>query len=169
MAKPKEDKLVLMEPKERAPKLFEEGYLCSQSILMAYAPLFDLDRETAARLGASFGGGVARRGETCGAVNGACMVLGLKFGHTTADDLNSKERTYQAVQEFISQFQTRNGFTGCNQLLGLDISTAQGLQKAHDSQLFSTRCPGFVTDAAEILNQLLEISSNSSIGINNPT
>ena len=64
---------------ERAPELFEGGYLCSQSILMAYAPHFNLDLETAARLGASFGGG---RGETCGAVNGACVVLGLKFGHT---------------------------------------------------------------------------------------
>ena len=144
-----------MEPKELSLKLFEEGYLCSQSILMAFAPLFDLDRDAAARLGASYGGGVARRGETCGAVNGACMVLGLRFGHTTPDDINSKERTYQAVQEFISQFQSRNGSTGCNQLLELDISTPEGLQQANDRQLFSTRCPGFVTDAAEILDQII--------------
>ena len=122
---------------------------------MAYAPLFDLEREAAARLAASFGGGVARRGETCGAVNGACMVLGLKYGHFTADDIGSKERTYQAVQEFISQFEARNGSTGCNQLLELDISTAEGLQQAHDRQLFSTRCPGFVADAAEILDQII--------------
>ena len=144
-----------MEPLEQAQMLFKEGYSCSQSILMAFAPLFDLDRETAARLTASFGGGVARRGETCGAVNGALMVLGLKFGHTSALDLDSKEKTYRAVQEFISQFQMRNGSTSCNQLLDLDISTPDGLQTANDSQLFSTRCPGFVEDAVEILYQLL--------------
>jgi len=144
-----------MEPKEQASKLFEEGYLCSQSILMAYAPLFDLDREAAARLAASFGGGVARRGETCGAVNGACMVLGLRYGHTSADDIDSKERAYEAVQKFISQFEARNGSIGCNHLLELDISTAEGLQQARDRQLFATRCPGFVSDAAEILDQIM--------------
>jgi len=144
-----------MEPLEQAQMLFKEGYSCSQSILMAFAPLFDLDRETAARLAASFGGGVARRGETCGAVNGAFMVLGLKFGHTSALDLDSKEKTYRAVQEFISQFQTRNGSITCNQLLDLDVSTPDGLQTAHDTQLFSTRCPGFVEDAVVILDQLL--------------
>ena len=145
-----------MEPIKRAPKLFEEGYLCSQSILMAYAPLFDLDLETAARLGASFGGGVARRGETCGAVNGACMVLGLKFGHTAADDLDSKERTYQAVQEFMSQFHERNGSIKCSQLLEIDISSPEGLQEARAAQLFTTRCPGYVSDAAVILDQLIK-------------
>jgi len=144
-----------MEPLEQAQMLFKEGYSCSQSILMAFAPLFDLDRETAARLAASFGGGVARRGETCGAVNGAFMVLGLKFGHTSALDLDSKEKTYRAVQEFISQFQMRNRSITCNQLLDLDISTPDGLQTAHDTQLFSTRCPGFVEDAVDILDQLL--------------
>lgn len=144
-----------MEPLEQAQMLFKEGYSCSQSILMAFAPLFDLDRETAARLAASFGGGVARRGETCGAVNGAFMVLGLKFGHTSALDLDSKEKTYRAVQEFISQFQMRNRSITCNQLLDLDVSTPDGLQTAHDTQLFSTRCPGFVEDAVDILDQLL--------------
>jgi C_GCAxxG_C_C family probable redox protein len=150
-----ESNFFLMEPLEQAQMLFKEGYSCSQSILMAFAPLFDLDRETAARLAASFGGGVARRGETCGAVNGAFMVLGLKFGHTSALDLDSKEKTYRAVQEFISQFQMRNRSITCNQLLDLDVSTPDGLQTAHDTQLFSTRCPGFVEDAVDILDQLL--------------
>ena len=135
--------------------MFEEEYLCSQSILMAYAPLLDLDLETAARLGASFGGGVARRGETCGALNGACMVLGLKFGHTSADDLDSKERTYQAVQEFMSQFHEHSGCIKCNQLLEIDISSPEGLQEARTAHLFTTRCSGYVSDAAVILDQLI--------------
>ena len=144
-----------MEPKVQAHKLFEQGYLCSQSILMAYGPLFDLDRDTAARLAAPFGGGVARRGETCGAVNGACMVLGLKYGHTTVEDFDAKEKAYQAVQDLLSKFQDQNGSIICSQLLEFDISTPEGLQLANEAQLFTTRCPGFVTHAAELLDELI--------------
>jgi C_GCAxxG_C_C family probable redox protein len=144
-----------MESKEQAEKFFLRGYLCSQSILMAYAPRFNLKRDTASRLAASFGGGLARRGETCGAVIAACMVLGLNFGPTTADDLDSKERTYQSAHEFISQFQARNGSIECSQLLDIDISDPANLEKAREQQLFTTRCPVFVSTAAEILNLLL--------------
>jgi C_GCAxxG_C_C family probable redox protein len=144
-----------MEPKTQAEKYFKERFSCSQSILMAYGPLFNLERDTAARLAAPFGGGVAHRGETCGAVNGACMVLGLKFGHTSADDIESKERSHQAVRDFISQFQDRYGSIECSQLLELDISTPDNLQLARETQLFTTLCPGFVTHTAELLDQLI--------------
>jgi C_GCAxxG_C_C family probable redox protein len=144
-----------MDKVKQAQSLFLDGYLCSQSVLMTYAELFDLDSGTAARLAAPFGGGVARRGETCGAVNGAFLVLGLKYGHYSADDLESKEKTYQSVQQFISQFQERNGTIKCNKLLGLDINSPEGLQSAYDAQLFVTRCPRFVGDAMEILDRLL--------------
>ena len=152
-----------MEQLEQAQGLFEEGFSCSQSILMSFSPLFNLDRETAARLAAPFGGGVARRGETCGAVNGAFMVLGLKYGHTSADDLNSKENTYLKIQEFITQFQARNGSIQCSQLLEIDINTPDGLQSARDTRLFSTRCPRFVSDAVEILNQLIDADQPASM------
>jgi C_GCAxxG_C_C family probable redox protein len=141
---------------QQAQSLFLDGYLCSQSVLMTYASLFDMNPETAARIAAPFGGGVARRGETCGAVNGAFMVLGLKYGHTSADDQDSKERAYQGVEQFISLFQERNGSIRCNELLDCDISTPEGLQSAYDSQLFITRCPKFVGDAMEILDQIMD-------------
>ncbi len=141
---------------QQAKSLFFDGYSCSQSVLMTYAALFDLKPETAARIAAPFGGGVARRGETCGAVNGAFMVLGLKYGHTSAADLDSKEKTYHGVEQFISQFQERYGSILCNDLLDCDISTPEGLQSAHDSQLFVTRCPIFVGDAIEILDQIMD-------------
>jgi C_GCAxxG_C_C family probable redox protein len=142
---------------QQAQSLFSAGYLCSQSILLTYAPLFGLGPDYAAKIAAPFGGGVARRGETCGAVNGAFMVLGLKFGHISADDLVSKENSYRMIEQFISLFQTRNGSIRCKELLGCDISTPEGLQLAHDSQLFTARCPKFVGDAVEILNLLIEV------------
>jgi C_GCAxxG_C_C family probable redox protein len=144
-----------MIPSLQAEKFFAQGYLCSQSILMAYAPLFNLERETAARLAAPFGGGVARRGETCGAVAGACMVLGLKFGHNSAEDIESKEQAYQAVNEFISRFESRHGSIVCSHLLEVDISSPDGLQQARDEDLFTTRCPGYVDHAAHLLDEIL--------------
>lgn len=144
-----------MKPSLQAEIFFAQGYLCSQSILMAYAPLFNLEQETAARLAAPFGGGIARRGETCGAVNGACMVLGLKYRHISAEDVDSKERTYQAVHDFISLFEEHHGSIVCSQLLEIDISSPGGLQKAHDKNLFTTRCPGYVKHAAHLLDEIL--------------
>lgn len=140
---------------DQALSLFQEGYSCSQAILISYAQQFNLKPEIAARLAAPFGGGVARRGETCGAVSGGIMVVGLKMGHSTAEDKDSKERTYRMVEEFISQFQERNGTIRCNELLDWDISTPEGLQSAREAQLFTSRCPKFVSDAAEIVTQLL--------------
>ena len=145
---------------QQAQSLFSDGYLCSQSILITFAPIFGLEPDIAAKIGAPFGGGIARRGDTCGAVNGAFMVLGLKYGHISADDLESKEEAYRKVEEFIGEFQDRNRSIRCNELLECDISTPQGLQSAYDQQLFTTRCPRFVADAVEILDQIIEIDQD---------
>lgn len=145
-----------MKEELQALSLFADGYSCSQSVLKTFAPQFNLDPEVAARLGAPFGGGTARRGETCGAVSGAFMVLGLRFGHTSGSDDASKERTYGGVNDFISLFEERNGSIKCNELLDCDISTPNGLQSAREAQLFQTQCPKFVHDAVEIIKQLVD-------------
>lgn len=145
-----------MNKTEQARSLFSDGYLCSQSILLTYAPLFGLEPGIAAKIGSPFGGGIARRGEICGAVNGAFIVLGLKYGHISADDQESKEEAYLKVTEFIEKFQERNGSIRCNELLDCDISTPHGLQSAYDKQLFTTRCPKFVAYAVEILDQIMK-------------
>jgi C_GCAxxG_C_C family probable redox protein len=145
-----------MKEEIQALSLFADGYLCSQSVLKTFAPQFNLDPETAARLAAPFGAGISRRGETCGAVSGAFMVLGLRFGHTSGSDDASKNRTYASVNDFISIFEERNGSIKCSELLNCDISTLDGLQSARDAQLFQTRCPQFIQDAVEIIKQLGE-------------
>lgn len=148
----------MMNKEQQAVSLFASGLLCSQSVIKVFAPQFNLDLGTAVRLAAPFGGGTARRGETCGAVNGAFMVLGLGYGHTSGIDEQSKERTYSKVNEFISTFETRHGSIQCSELLNCDISTTNGLQAAYDAGLFQNRCPKFVEDAVEIVNQLLDDS-----------
>jgi C_GCAxxG_C_C family probable redox protein len=142
----------------QAKFLFKNGYSCSQAILIAFGSQFGLSHEMAARIAAPFGGGLARRGEICGALSGALMVIGLKFGNTSAEDKDSKEHAHQLSEVFLRRFESRHGTIACRDLIDWDISTPNGLQSARDSQLFSSICPKFVYDAADILTDLLSSS-----------
>lgn len=114
-----------------------------------------MDRETALKLAAGFGGGMGRMADTCGAVTGAFLALGLKYGPATAGDSRAKEKTYELVREFASRFKARNGSLACRDLLGCDISAPDGWQRARQQKLTSTVCPKIVQDAAETLEELL--------------
>jgi len=142
---------------ERAVALFKEGFNCSQAVLAAYGEQFDLKHELAMRVAGAFGGGMGRMGETCGAVTGAIMVLGLKFGSTTAGDLNARENAYAVVREFVHRFKGRNVSNLCRDLLDCDISTSEGMKRAREEGRIKKTCPKFVMDAAEILDQLIEL------------
>jgi C_GCAxxG_C_C family probable redox protein len=140
---------------EVALVLFEEGFNCSQAVFAAHAPNLGLDRETALKMGGPFGGGVARKGEICGAVSGALMALGLRYTSTDSEDAQSKERVYALSQELARRFAERNnGCIKCRELLACDIGTPEGLQAAREHGLFKTLCPKFVRDAAEIAEHL---------------
>ena len=140
---------------ERAVTCFRGGCNCAQAILSTYSEALGLDRETALRIAAGFGGGMGRMGEVCGAVTGAFMVLGLHGGAASAADAQAKERTYTLVREFANRFTARHGCLHCRQLLGCDLSTPEGLQAAKDRQLFTTLCPKLVGDAAAILEEMI--------------
>jgi C_GCAxxG_C_C family probable redox protein len=114
-----------------------------------------LDEPTAFRLACGFGGGCARLGLTCGAVTGALMVIGLKYGKVKADDDEAKEQTYALVQEFSMQFAARNKSLNCTELLGYDLGTPEGRAKAKEQNLLVTVCEKLVRDAVEILEEVL--------------
>ena len=133
-----------------------EGFTCSQAILSTYGPMFGLDRETALKIATPFGGGMACLGHTCGAVTGAFMVIGLKHGRTTVEDLETKEKAYRLVTEFADRFERRNNTIICRELLDCDISTPEGIALARERELFTTLCPRLVRDAAEIIEEILE-------------
>jgi len=141
---------------ECAVARFAQGCNCAQAVLAAYAPQFGLEPEIALRLAAPFGGGMARMGETCGAVTGAFLVIGLQSGE-------AKEEIYQIVREFVRRFAARHGSIRCRELLGCDLSTPEGLQRAREQGLFSTRCRGFVRDSAEIVSELLGLSESANL------
>ena len=140
---------------ESAVFSFNNGFNCCQSVLLAYCQEFSLDSQVASRLSTGFGGGMGRMAGVCGAVTGAFMVLGLKYGKMKAEDNESREKTYMLVKEFAGKFKARNDSIICKDILECDISTRQGLRMAREKALFSKVCPKFVQDAAEILEEML--------------
>jgi C_GCAxxG_C_C family probable redox protein len=139
---------------EQAVERFRKGFNCSQAVLSSYSEQFGLDCEKAFKVATGFGGGM-RMGSTCGAVSGAFMVLGLKYGNTTAEDKEGKANTYKKVEEYIKRFKVRNDSVMCRELLGCDLSTPEGMKEAKDKGLFSTICPKIVQDAVEILEEMM--------------
>ncbi len=146
----------MMNRVERAVSCFKEGFTCSQAMLSTYGPQLGLNHELALKVSGAFGGGMARMGETCGAVTGAFMVIGLKHGNARVEDKQAKERAYSLIREFVDRFKSRNGSIVCRELLGYDISTPKGLKLIREKKLTTTLCPKFVQDAAEIVEQILE-------------
>ena len=101
-------------------------------------------------------------GLTCGAVTGAFIVLGCTQGEVEADDRRARYNTYDLAKEFRLRFEARRGTIQCMELLGVDLGTVEGLQEAKDRNLFRTLCPGFVHDAAEILDEMIHIRGHHS-------
>ena len=123
---------------------------CSQSVLLSFAEELNLDKLTALRISAGFGGGMAM-GETCGAVTGAYMILGLKVQAEGKTIQELKAETKTAVRKFNELFLARHGSLQCKKLLGVDTSTPEGAALANEKDLFNTVCSGLVASAAEIL------------------
>ena len=140
---------------DRAHGLFRQGFNCSQAVLAAYAPGLGLERDKAFRLAQSFGAGMARLGETCGAVTGALMVIGLKYGKVRAKDDASKEKTYRLVREFMDRFRAKHGSLRCRTLLGHDIGSIRGMKRIKQKGLHDSLCPKFIRTATGILEDTL--------------
>ena len=131
---------------------FGEGFNCAQAILSTYCDEYGLDRKTALQVSCGLGAGMGRRQETCGAVTGAYLVIGLKHGKYLKDDNAAKEMTYAKVQEFARRFEARRGTTNCRDLLGIDLLA--GDKRTADERVNSL-CPQLVRDAAEIIEEIL--------------
>lgn len=140
---------------DQAEAYFKGGYVCSQALLATFSEQFGLDKRIALKLADAFGAGIGGLGETCGAVTGAIMVLGLKYGREAPDDDRAKEKTRELVKKFVAEFKSRHHAIICKELLECDISTAKGMQSAEEKGVFESRCPNFVRDAAGIIEKLL--------------
>jgi C_GCAxxG_C_C family probable redox protein len=139
----------------RTVSCFEEGFSCAQAVISTHGPSLGLDRELALRVAGAFGAGMARMGRTCGAVTGALMVIGLRYGKTEAEDEETRDRCYYLAREFVRMFEARNGSITCKELLGRDIGIPEERELAKEEGLFETLCPKLVQDAAEIVESIV--------------
>ena len=141
---------------EKAVEYFLDQRNCSQAVLMAFGPEFGLPLEIAPKIAAPFGAGIGRLGQTCGAVSGSLMVLGLLAGNNDLPPVEQKELSYTLAREFVAEFQKRRGSTQCRELLGIDISNPEGLERVREEGLTETLCPELVGDAASILLEIIQ-------------
>lgn len=131
---------------------FNDGFNCSQAVLSTYCEEFGMDKKTALQVACGLGAGMGRLQETCGAVSGAYLLIGLKFDKFSKEDEPAKEKTYAMVREFATLFEERNKTTNCHKLLGIDL--IHGDRQTAVEQVKNI-CPKMVQDAAEIIEKLL--------------
>lgn len=142
----------------KAVAFFKEGYNCSQSVVAAFADLYGFTREQALHMSASFGGGIGRMRETCGAACGMFLLAGLEKCALEGKDRESKAANYALVQELAEKFKQRTGALRCADLLGLSrtvpiVSTPE----ARTEQYYAKRpCAKMVEEAAKIWSEYLE-------------
>jgi C_GCAxxG_C_C family probable redox protein len=134
---------------------FRIGFTCSSAVFSAFSPDLGLDPDTAKKIACGFGAGISKTGNICGAVSGAIMVIGLKYGKKKRGDDAATEKTRSLVRTFTREFTRRHGSVCCTELLGCNLSIPDQYEKARDSKLFVTKCPEFVSDAAAILEKIL--------------
>ena len=134
---------------------FKQGFSCSQAVLAAFSESLGLEREKALKISQPFGGGMASLGKTCGAVTGAMLAIGLKYGRTRPEDEAAKQKTYRLVRELLQRFEAHHGSIVCRDLIGVDLSAPDGHKQGAERGVFENLCPGFVADAAQILEEIL--------------
>ena len=137
---------------EEAVACFNNRFNCAQAILSTYCEEFGLDKETAFKVSCGLGAGMGRLQETCGAVSGAYLLIGLMHGKYTIDGDPAKEKTYALVQEFARRFEERNNTTKCRDLLEIDLINDD---KRAIAEQVAKVCPKMVQDAAEIIEEML--------------
>jgi len=118
---------------------------------MAFGEGLGLDVSACARVSCAFGGGISHMGLTCGAVTGALMAIGLRYGGSP----EMKEHTYEVANEFVERFTSLHGSTNCTELIGYDLSNPEELAQAREKVIFAVKCVNYVKDAVRIAEELL--------------
>jgi len=138
-----------------ALEMFRGGLHCSQAVLAVFSEDFGLPEETALRIASPFGGGIGGYGRTCGALTGALMVIGLKYGSSDPADLESKKLSHEKTRQLIEMFEKIHGSSLCNTLVGFDRSNLAGAELMAALPHFHRICPGFLETAITYLEEEL--------------
>ena len=142
---------------KKAKENFLSGYNCTQSILLAFGDVTGLDDTSAAKISSSFGGGMARMREVCGAVSGMFMAAGLIFGYSTPETGNVKKEHYAFIRTLADEFRAEYGSIICRELLA-GVKTADGGDpEPRTKEYYSKRpCPEYRAACTGILERHLK-------------
>lgn len=141
---------------QKAKKLFLEGYNCSQSVFLAFEDKYDMDHSMAMKLSSSFGGGMGRLREVCGAVSGMFMVAGLLYGYDEPKNFEAKSEHYARIQELAGEYSDRNGSIVCREILGLGKGKDDPVPSRRTQEYYKKRpCPDLVAMAAAIMEEYI--------------
>lgn len=145
---------------EKAKELFHQGFNCSQSVFAACADIYGIEDEALAlRLSASFGGGIGRMRQTCGAACGMFMLAGLENGSAIEGDAEGKKQNYALVQDLAAKFQAENGSLICSELLGIAPKPQEPTPEARTEAYYQKRpCVEMVASAVRIFLENYELS-----------
>lgn len=150
------EKTEIEQRSEQAVAYFKQGYNCAQSVYMAYADVFGMDKDLAARIIAPLGGGMGRLREVCGAVSGMFLVAGLKHPADNPTDHDAKTRNYAAVQRLAEKFRQQNGSIVCRELLGLAVRKDDPTPEPRTDAYYKRRpCAEYVRIAATLAGEEL--------------
>ena len=153
-----------MNPTEKAQlskQYFEEGYNCAQAVLLAFCEETGLSREQAAKLASTFGGGMGRMREVCGAVSAMFMVEGLLEGYSDPTAKEEKSELYARVRTLADRFREKNHSIICRELLIDTETTPGGEPEARTKEYYERRpCGCYVEDAAYLIAEALSESAN---------
>ena len=140
---------------DNAHRSFISRFTCSAAVFSTFSKDMGLDPVIAKKIACGFGAGVSRTGNICGAVSGAIMVIGLKYGKAEQGDDAATEKTRALTRQFIQEFTKKNGSVNCTELLGHNLIHQDEYDAAAKANLFRTKCPEYVRDAAAILEKIL--------------
>ena len=142
-----------MDHSTKAAELFLQGYNCAQSVAVAFCDVTGLDENFTAKFASSFGGGMGRLREVCGAVSGMFMVLGYLYGYDTPGDDAKKKELYSRVQMLAKKFEEENGSIVCREILKNPPSDPTPSPRT--AEYYAQRpCARMVLTAARLMEQI---------------
>jgi len=147
---------------EKARNYFLDGYNCAQSVFLAFTDITGLDEKTALMISSSFGGGMGRLREVCGAVSGMFMAAGMLYGYSDSKATTEKTEHYKRIQDLAAAFKERNSSIVCRDILGKIAEDKSFIPSERTAEYYKTRpCAKIVEDASEILDEYIK---NNPIG-----
>ena len=138
---------------EMAAAYFHSGFNCAQSVAAVFCEKYGMDKSIVLKMCSGLGAGF-RSGEICGAVSGAVLVIGLKYGQDTAEDKTVKDHCNAQAVEFLNLFRAKNKYVVCRDILGFDLSNKEEYAQAQERNLFKTTCVDMVNSAVALLEEL---------------